>query len=339
MTINTRNHSGWLSSFLLLTLCFALLTVVLSSYIRLVESGAGCEPWPSCYGQYHQNVSSNGINVLMGEGEPSPLQLEKIAHRLIASILGALILVLYGLSWKRKYRQQLGRKIPTLLMILTIMLALIGPIHPSNPVPILTLDNFIGGLAIVGFIFYLYRQCGAIEKPVNYTAIIPFIKGGILLIVLQIIWGGWTSANFAGASCDKVFRCNSIEQSNPTTNETLNPFQSLELAYDVESDQSKVVFNSTMEIIQFFHHVLAVFTIIYFIIIVLKLSNSKVASEQALHNSCLIVLSFLVLQLVLGMGTIVFQLHIAIVVAHNLLAALLVIFLTSLKLKLPMRSS
>ncbi|RLA03948.1 MAG: hypothetical protein DRQ47_04230, partial [Gammaproteobacteria bacterium] len=51
------------------SLCLALVTVVLSAYLRLAESSIGCEPWPACYGQYHNNESVMGINVLVASSE------------------------------------------------------------------------------------------------------------------------------------------------------------------------------------------------------------------------------------------------------------------------------
>lgn len=248
-------------------LCFSLFTVVVSSYIRIVESGAGCQPWPGCYGQYLNNQSARGLNVLMSQGELSPQRGARIMHRLVTSALDLMILSLFILSRRTDYRMLLGQAIPAILLILTLILASIGMIHPLQPSPILILSNFIGGLMLLRLLFSLHLRLSTwqnIENAQNPNKIVPtsFVKTsievGLLMITLQILLGGWTSANYAAASCDALFQC----QESPRTElqqaassksaippqisgllQAFNPFSSLTLDQN-RQDENHSVFTS-----------------------------------------------------------------------------------------------
>jgi len=318
----------------MVALCLALMTVAISSYIRLLDSGLGCEPWPVCYGQYNKNESAQGINVLKEESEQSAYRAERALHRIIASTLGIVILILFVLSWKEKFRVKIGRRIPAALMLFTIMLALIGPIHPQSPVPILTLMNFVGGLIIVAFIFYLYRQISVSKKMLNNLKSLRPVRLGIFIIILQIFWGGWTSANYAGTSCERLMNCQYTDHDNATLIDAINPMSVLTV-----DNTLKVIIEDKMAIIQLIHHVLAVFSLIYFAIIVALLLRTKNPSEKPIRNDCIVVMVLLLLQFILGLATVKYALPITLVVTHNILAAFLIMAITSLYIKLQTRVS
>ncbi len=319
---------------LIIAIGLAILTVVISSYIRLTDSGLGCTPWPSCYGQYLGNENSQGINVLMKEGESSNYRTERIFHRLIASSLGLVILFIFVLSWRPFYRNKLGRFVPSTLMLLTVVLAVIGPIRPNEPLPVLIVSNFVGGLIIVALIYYLYQKISKPKQISVSSLMLYYIYVGLFLVVLQIFWGGWTSANYAGISCQKVMFCDDTKQIEFSDAEVFNPMVSLKL-----DQHSKVVTENKMAIIQFIHHLFAVITLIYFFIIVALLMKRQKLSEKGLRKDCISILALLVFQFLLGMSTLVFALPIALVVLHNLFAALLFIAITSLYIKLSLRTS
>jgi cytochrome c oxidase assembly protein subunit 15 len=285
----TKDIAGWLSGFLMLALILSVVTVVLSSYIRLTESGIGCEPWPLCYRKYHNSESAIGINVLTNKGGDSPYRVERIAHRIVASSLGLVIFILFILSRKERYRTHIGAFIPSTLMVLAILLALIGPIHPYQPLPILILSNFVGGFLITMMIYHLYRSLKIKNELPFITTYRQHIRTGMVLIIVQIIWGGWTSANFSGASCTSLFDCNVSMQENLEIAASVNPVSFLSL-----NDQSMVIIENKMATIQLIHHILAAITLIYFIYIVGLLVRSERGSDQRLAQHCLRLLSLLV---------------------------------------------
>lgn len=332
--VSDNKLPNWLPKMLIVALSLAILTVVISSYIRLADSGLGCTPWPDCYGQYLSNESSQGINVLMEEGDRSNYRTERIFHRLIASSLGLVILFLFILSWRPLYREKLGQFVPSILMLLTTVLAVIGPIRPATPLPILTVANFIGGLVIVALLYYLYQKLTKPKEISVSLGLSKYIGWGLIFIILQIFFGGWTSANYAGTSCEKVLICDDIQHNEFLLIDAFNPVASLQL-----DQRSKVITESKMAIIQFIHHLFAIFTLLYFSLIVVYLLKRQNQSEREVRKDCLSVLGLLILQFLLGMSTLAFSLSITLVVLHNLFAALIFIAITSLYTKLSLRTS
>ncbi len=317
--------ASWLPPVLIVALCLAILTVAVSSYIRLAESGLGCEPWPVCYGEYHINKNSQGINVLTHNSEQVAYRGERIAHRLMASSLGLIICFIFILSWQKNYQKQIGRLVPGILFTLIMILAVIGPLKPMAPLPVHAFANFTGGLLIVALLFYLYRQVSA-TKPIPVASVHRgIIRWGLILVFIQILWGGWTSANYAGNSCEKLMICNHLESNDTTVLAAINPVSPLLL-----DQHSRVIIENKMQTIQLIHHILAILNVAIFILITFLLFRNKKDTEKNLRKNCLFVVSLLLLQFIIGLGAIAFQLPLMLVVLHNFLATVLLMVITVL---------
>ncbi len=317
--------ASWLPPVLIVALCLAILTVAVSSYIRLAESGLGCEPWPVCYGEYHINKNSQGINVLTHNSEQVAYRGERIAHRLMASSLGLIICFIFILSWQKNYQKQIGRLVPGILFTLIMILAVIGPLKPIAPLPVHAFANFTGGLLIVALLFYLYRQV-SVTKPIPVASVHHgIIRWGLILVFIQILWGGWTSANYAGNSCEKLMICNHLESNDTTVLAAINPVSPLLL-----DQHSRVIIENKMQTIQLIHHILAILNVAIFILITFLLFRNKKDTEKNLRKNCLFVVSLLLLQFIIGLGAIAFQLPLMLVVLHNFLATVLLMVITVL---------
>jgi len=322
-------------SFLLITaIVLALLTIVISSYIRLAESGAGCEPWPECYGVYKTDINAQGVNVLKQQSSKAAFRAERVFHRLVASSLGILVLVIFFLSWRPGYSHKIGKLIPGLLLLLTLLLAVIGTIHPVNPMPIITFTNFSGGLLIMSLLYYLYLKVTRDELQIETVNHSGLIRLGIVVLILQILWGGWTSANFAGATCEKLLNCDFTQMNNASISDVIDPGGHLLL-----DQNSKVVIEPKMYIIQFIHHLLAILSLGVFVIVTFLLHKNSTSDTKKLRHSCLFVMSLLLLQFIIGLSTLVFGLALQLIALHNLLAALLLLLITQLYMKLTTRNN
>ena len=82
------------------SLLLVIVLVSLSAYLRLAHSGIGCADWPACYGQIgvpsalSQPVSSENAYQRMVAEANEPMAWATPLHRLVASVLGLLILFL-----------------------------------------------------------------------------------------------------------------------------------------------------------------------------------------------------------------------------------------------------
>ncbi len=303
-----------LAQLLKATIVLAVLTVVISSYIRLAETGVGCEPWPACYGQYHYNESAQGVTVLTEQGADSPLRFARISHRIITTLLGTIILYLFVISWFKKYRPLLGLLVPTTLLFLTIVLSTIGRIHPTQPLPLLTMANFTGGFLLLSLCYYLLFKITTNNTSQIKDKNTIWYRAGILMVVVQILWGGWTSANYAGGSCINLLSCSSISSTIETEN-------SWHLALD---NSNHVIIEEQASSIQKAHHLLAIVSLLCWIMLMFLSRHS----DEKLHNYSNFMFLFLMLQFLIGIISLALRLPLLTTVLHNFLAALMIIFAT-----------
>lgn len=195
------------SALLSLTLGLALLVIVLGAYTRLSDAGLGCPDWPGCYG--HVGVP----NTVDTEQFQRPLESGKawkeMIHRYAAGTLGMLILGIFVFSvWQRRRLQQ-GVVLPALLLGTVVFQAALGMwtvTHLLSP-PIVT-AHLLGGFTTLALVWWLWLGQHATRLSTVYYNIAParwLALGALLLLVLQIMLGGWTSTHYAAIACGLDF--------------------------------------------------------------------------------------------------------------------------------------
>jgi len=175
-----------------MSLLLVMVLVSLSAYLRLSHSGIGCADWPACYGKIgdlpavSQTISSeNAYQRIVAEAS-QPLAWATPLHRLVASVLGLLIVLLVVLSLKLKR----DRLISLVLLGLTVFLALLGIKSGGLHSPAVVMGNLSGGFLMLGLLgWMLFKDSGGNDQA-QQQASLP----GVLVVTL-------TSANFAATSC------------------------------------------------------------------------------------------------------------------------------------------
>ncbi len=194
-----------------ISLLLVMLLVSLSAYLRLAHSGIGCADWPACYGRIgdppavSQTISSeNAYQRIVAEAS-QPLAWATPLHRLVASVLGLLIVLLVFLSLKNKR----DRLISLLLLALTVFLALLGIKSGGLHSPAVVMGNLSGGFLMLGMLGWMvFKDSGGNDKASPQVSIpAALMLAAVSLLVLQIFLGGLTSANFAATSCMTLPDC------------------------------------------------------------------------------------------------------------------------------------
>ncbi len=168
-----------------LAIGLALVVVGTSSGLRLAANGLGCTPWPRCYGTQAtaQHVQASAL-----------AKAARIAHRIAASSYALVALLAIVLGWRRW--SGAARSVALGVVALTALLAAIGRYTPS-PLPVVTLANVIGGMALLACTSALLALHG---RP----------RGGgwrigaaiaLALVALQAVGGTLISVRAAGAAC------------------------------------------------------------------------------------------------------------------------------------------
>src|SRR3989344_2063454 len=225
------NRSGVFTLLPFVSIFMVFMVVVLSAYLRLAGSGLGCEEWPACYARIELR-GAESVSLAMAHLVPAWATL---THRLVATALGALILGIAVMAVRRRRQPGQNVLIPLLVLGLTLFLSLLGYKTPSPLIPLVTLSNLLGGMAMLAMLWWL-GQRSVPAVPVADTAgaqrLRPWAMLGLVLLTFQIVLGGWVSANFAALSCTTLPCCNTAPWLGANLRESFDVFRQLPLSLE-----------------------------------------------------------------------------------------------------------
>lgn len=291
-------RTAWICAFLVFSI------VGISAWIRLSAAGLDCSPWPQCYGQVRDAAPSATIEVL------------RVAHRVSAVLLLPLILLLVMGGFARKPEAWAQRWTAALALAVTLFLAVLGRWSTGSRLPAIALGNLLGGFVL----FALCVRMALMESPAWRRLPLPagarrWRTVAVVVVVLQIALGGLVSSALAALSCPELARCSLPE---PFTWQALNPWQVPTV------DPGRWPLHPEGAAVQLLHRSVAL------------LATLAVAVCAALllrvgwRRTGTVLLALLGLQLLLGLALVLAGLPLALAVAHNLVAALLLALLRAL---------
>ena len=309
-----------------IALALVCILVVVSAYLRLHSSGIGCPDWPACYGQIgvmaeptEDNMAGNAYARIVAESD-APLAWAAPLHRLIASLLGLVILYLFIAALRAKKH----RVLTGVLLVLTVFLALIGLKSGSLHHPGVVMGNLVGGFAMLGLLGWLvfsFYPGSARYTETHIRHIQPHALTAIIFLCLQIVLGGLTSANFAGTACPDLLDC----QGGWVPDGTI--YSALKLNEVREVDDNGFAIGGLERVaIQRAHRIGAVLATLAVLIAVIAGFRGTLKTRQM----AILALVLLLAELSIGVATIIKGLPIGLAVAHNWIAGLLLLVLLRL---------
>ena len=186
--------------------------------------------WPECYAQLNVGIEKKGVTVLTEEGRDMAHYGARVAHRYIASTLGLFILVIFIMAVRRGKTRATSLFIPTAIFAITVFLSLLGYYTPSRSNPLITMGNLLGGMALLGLLWWLMqREAQSTEIPADTSGLRPLALLAFALVVLQIVLGGWSSANYASASCPGLVNCEGDVLTTKNLEDAFDPMRSVTL--------------------------------------------------------------------------------------------------------------
>ncbi|WP_339050861.1 COX15/CtaA family protein [Rickettsiella endosymbiont of Xylota segnis] len=316
--------------FLYIAFFLAFIVVQLGALTRLKDAGLGCPDWPGCYGKL--TLPNKSIQLKNGPYSGQMLIPEKawpeMIHRYAAATLvilcfAGVVLIIY----KYKLPQQ-PIWIATSLLFLLFLQGLLGKWTVTLRLhPLVVMSHLLGGLALLSLLWLLIlrlnplsmRQSFGEHKLRSWTTL------GLLLIVIQIGLGGWTSANYAAFVCPDFPQCQG--QWWPTMNfsEGFHLWLNTNLTYE-----GGILSQTARTAIQMSHRIMAIITSIYLVLLVYKLF--KVTKINFLRGLGILLLFLLGLQICLGVLNVLWVLPLPIAMAHNAVAALLLLTIITLNI-------
>jgi len=302
-----------------LTLCcalLALLVIIVGAYVRLTHAGLGCPDWPGCYGKAFVSDSAefkaDAAAVFPQYALDTAKAWKEMAHRYLAGGLALLVLVWFGLAWREKPRSP-AVMLTTLVLLLIAGQAGLGMWTVTSG----TRPGVVTAHLLLGFFTfwtlgwsYLRLNPAAEARPVRSGPIL-FTGLAILVLLAQIVLGGWVSSNYAGLACSDFPRCNGEWLPGGNYLSILDLFRDSGLSADAKMA------------IQALHRVLAAFTFLVLSALMLSATSERHPKPVRLAGNILSML--LLLQIALGIFSVKYQLPLALAVAHNAVAALLML--------------
>lgn len=325
----------WINRLVRFAVILACCVVALGAYTRLKDAGLGCPDWPGCYGFIAVPASEEAIAAANSAYPERPLEKEKawaeMVHRYFASTLGFVIMVITFLSFKaRKSNPNISVGLPLLLLGLVIFQGILGMWTVTLGLfPTVVMGHLLGGFTTLSLLFLLALiVSGKVNPPKLERANLLFglTLGGIFILILQIALGGWTAANYAAAVCADLPICQSGWQEQINTEEAFK-FWGHNIEHKGLSDYEygHHLSGSAKITIHVAHRIGAMITTAYLALLLgwILFTYKPVWVKQIAGVTAAI----LVVQVGLGVSNVLFGLPLAVAVAHNGVAALLLLSL------------
>ena len=309
----------------------ALFVVVLGAYVRLSDAGLGCPDWPGCYGTLTVPQSESALQHAQVAYPDSPVEHPKawkeMIHRYFAGALGLLVAAIFVLGWRARKNIKVSPWLTTLLAVLIVMQAAFGMWTVTMKLmPLVVTTHLIGGMSTLALLVWVaHRQRGLLTARFLQTeSLRPWVRGALLVIFVQIFLGGWTSTNYAWSACTDFPTCHGAWYPNM---DFTNAFHWVrELGLDAKGDTLQL---SAYTAIQWTHRVGALLTFLY-----LSWLGLQLLKQPHLKKLAHIMMGLLVVQVALGVATLLLHLPLVLAVGHNMVAALLLITIVVINSKI-----
>jgi len=317
-----QQRSVKLSFFLTL---FAWSVLLMGALVRLSDAGLGCPDWPTCYGHW---ITPTEVNT---GGESSAnfdfiKAWKEMLHRYIAGFLGLGLLYLAYRHWR--YTQH-HPYLASSLVVLVIFQAVLGMWTVTLLLkPVIVMLHLLGGMSILSLLWWLtLRQSHyfTFSPPVPIHRSIPVLVGlTLFFLIIQIALGGWVSANYAALICPDFPRCQAQWLPPTDFQQGFTLWHTGKINYEggILSAEARTAIHLT-------HRIGAVVCSTSLLLLIWQLWRYR--QQHPLFLAFLTAISAaLLLQLSLGIANILLHLPLAIAVAHQGGAALLLLSLLTL---------
>lgn len=311
----------------LIAVVTAFCVVVLGAYVRLSDAGLGCPDWPGCYGTLTVPESQEAIAQAQTVYPNSPVETSKawkeMLHRYLAGSLGLMVLGLAVLGWKARAGLKISPWLTSGLVLMIMLQAMLGMWTVTMLLkPVIVSLHLLGGMTTLGLLTWVAYQHWVTPTPLNpsNSFYLKLVRFSLIVLVLQLLLGAWTSTNYAALACTDF----------PTCHGVMMPNMDFKDAFHFKRDLgvSMTGGNLTLEAItaiQWSHRLGALITL-------LVLGSVAIIGlrQQATKMLSMALLIALVLQVSIGVANLILHLPTVLAVMHSAGAATLVVLLVSL---------
>ncbi len=299
----------------------AFCVIVLGAYVRLSHAGLGCPDWPGCYGHITWPEHEHEVDAANQNFPDRPVETHKawkeMAHRYLAGTLVLLVLLINYLAWKPDNRHRQLRLLAAGILALILFQAALGMWTVTlKLLPMVVTAHLLGGLATFALLLWLALRSdrtGSYTPSHSIRKLRPFIISAMVVLLLQIFLGGWTSANYSALACPDFPTCQRSWWPQADYVEGFRVWREIGVDYE-----GGVLDLDARVAIHWSHRIWAIVTFIILGLLAIRLMRTPV-----LQRAGAVLMALLLTQVSLGIANIVLYLPLANAVMHNGVAALL----------------
>ncbi len=326
---NTAKQTCYLR-WLAFTLFLTFDLIVFGAYVRLTDSGLGCPDWPGCYSKatpWQVLDQIRAEEALRPDGAVTHFKawIEMI-HRYVATGLGLLCIGL--LAWAIRWRDALpiGWKLSAFTLLWVCVQGAFGMWTVTlKLMPIIVTLHLLGGLTLLALLAWQHvRLSPALTISASSRAQTPWVWLLLAVVVVQIALGGWVSTNYAALACDTVPLCQGAWM----------PRMDFEHGFTLWRDLGATKTGAWLpfDALVAVHWVHRSFALVLLGVAVFVLLKLKRAHELKPYRRG--IMGVLTLQILTGLGNVVFNYPLLAAVLHTAGAAALVLILMRLLARL-----
>jgi heme a synthase len=304
----------------------AFIVVVLGAYVRLSDAGLGCPDWPGCYGKLIvPDAPVHTEEIYSARPLEHGKAWKEMIHRYAAGALGLLILYLAVVSVKQGKITGGPVILPVILVLLVIFQALLGMWTVTLLLkPVIVMVHLLGGMAILSLLFWLSLELTGDRRMIdlNNARLMPWALAGLVMAVIQISLGGWTSSNYAAMVCPDIPTCQGVWWPPMDFLEGFTFWRELGIDYE-----GGILALDARTAIHMTHRMGAVLSLLIIGCIAIRLIIDR---NKFISRTGILLLLVLLAQFSLGIANVLLRLPLPVAVAHNATAALLLMVLVAL---------
>ncbi|MEE4638818.1 MAG: COX15/CtaA family protein [Wenzhouxiangella sp.] len=297
-----------------------LVVIVLGAWVRLTDAGLGCPDWPGCYGHLTWPASADDLavaeQVRLDRAVDVGAAIREMVHRYAAAILGLVVLILAVGGWQRRREPGQPVKLPLILLGVILFQGALGAWTVTLMLkPAIVLAHLGGGMLTFCLLVLLYlRTRPRQNRPtLPQRKLKPAIALASVVLIAQVLLGGWVSTNYAALACPDFPACTGQWWPETNFSEGFRLWRGIGVDYEggILDHPARVAIHLT-------HRIGAVVVIGVFGWLLWRLLQTPGLARPAWVLGAL-----LTTQITLGILNVVKSLPLAVAVAHNGVAALL----------------
>ncbi len=301
--------------------------VMFGAFVRLTDSGLGCPDWPGCYAHFtpaqaHHQISEAVVEQGGTQGNVSPFKAwVEMIHRYIATIIGTLIVAMVvRAAWGRTHGKHIALGLPLVLLGWVILQGLFGAWTVTLLLkPLIVTLHLMGGVILLMLAVWFWMRNRDDLARVPVTRLAQVLTWAAMLTMLgQVFLGGWVSTNYAALACSGFPTCNGSFHPDANWVQGFTFWRNLG-----ENPDGSAISLQALVAIQWGHRIFAAITLM-----TVLAAMALLIRYESLRKLAAWIAALIVAQIALGASVVVFAHPLALAVAHNGVAALMMLLLT-----------